>query len=216
MPPSTAAAARTIAYDMEVDIFSPEEVLTYTDSDRHCTYIKGSKHRSMLSQPVNSIFDKLDVQTQCNTPIVNCAKAISKGRNIMNIDMSLDIYGPSTTITVSLDRDHDRLGFIFHSDLRTPTIQECAHGTPPNSIEQWRSRFRNATIRALNGEIIDTMTQFQHQINVLRASATPDCMITLAHEDFGNLHTAQGLPKMHFDQLQEVDHHLNCIKYGDD
>ena len=31
-----------------------------------------------------------------------------------------------------------------------------------------------------------------------------------------DLHTAQGLPQMHFDQIKAVAHHLNCIKYGDD
>ena len=42
-----------------------------------------------------------------------------------------------------------------------------------------------------------------------------ECTITIAHEDFGNLDIAQGLLQMHFDQLQAVAHHFNCIKYGD-
>ena len=47
------------------------------------------------------------------------------------------------------------------------------------------------------------------------ASDAPDYTIIIAHEDFGNLHATQRLPQMHFDQLQAVTHHLNCIKYGD-
>ena len=33
------------------------------------------------------------------------------------------------TYTVTLEGDHALLGFIFHSDLRTPTIHDYAHGT---------------------------------------------------------------------------------------
>ena len=62
---------------------------------------------------------------------------------------------------------------------------------------------------------MDTILQFQDQIKRLRDTRAPDCAITFAHEDFGSLHTAQGLPQMHFDQLQAVTHHLNCIKYSD-
>ena len=101
-------------------------------------------------------------------------------------------------------------------DLRTPTIQDCEHGTPINNIERWRSRFCNAGIKAINEEIIVTIVQFQHQIQTLRNNVAPACSITIAHKNFGSLHTTEGLPQIHFGQLQAVAHHLNCIKYGDD
>ena len=62
---------------------------------------------------------------------------------------------------------------------------------------------------------MDTIAQFQTQINRLWSNGAQECSITIAHEDYGNLHTAQSLPQMHFDHLQAVAHHLNCIKYGD-
>ena len=130
--------------------------------------------------------------------------------------MSLDIYGLSTTVSVSATGTHPNLGFVFHSNLRTPTIQDCTHDIPVTNIEHWRSRFRHATIRAINGEMIDTIAQLQTQIREIRNNRAPHCSITIAYEDIGNLHTTQGLPQMHFDQLQTVAHHLNCIKYGDD
>ena len=130
----------------------------------------------MLSQSINSIFDQLDAPAQFNTPIVNCTrKVISKDQDIMNIDMLLDINDPSTTIKVSIGGDHKHLGFDSHSDHQTLTIQDCDHGTPANNIERWRSRFRNATIRAINGEIIDTAAQFKQQIKALQASKVPEC-----------------------------------------
>ena len=113
--------------------------------------------------------------------------------------MSLDIYGPSLTVQVLLHGDDRQHGFIFHLDLRAPTIQDYEHNTLANDIERWRSRFCNATIRAINGETIDSIVQFQQQIKTLRDKEAPDCSITIAHEGFGNLHTAQSLPQMHFD-----------------
>ena len=214
-PPSTAAAASATAYDMEVATLTPQEAQGLTDSDGHCTYIKKGKYR-ILSTNVNKIIDKADLLPHFTTPIVTCARAIQKDKDIMSIDMSLDIYDPSITVSVSTTGTHSNLGFVFHSDLRTPTIQDCNHDTPANNIERWSSRFRNATIQAINGEMIDTTAQFQTQITTIRNNGVPKCCIAIAHEDFGNLHTAQGLPQMYFDQLKAVAHRLNCIKYGDE
>ena len=135
----------------------------------------------------------------------------------MQTDMSLDIYSPSTTVILPVDNTHPTLEFLFHDELNTPTIQDCAPCTPASTIERWRSRFRHGTIRAINGAIIDTIPQLKLIIQeILKIEATM-CSINITHEDFGNLHsTAQGLPQMHLDQLKAVAHHLNCIKYGDD
>ena len=167
IPPSAAAAASATAYDLELVTLTPQKAAGFTDSDRHRTYIKGGKYR-LLSTNVNAIIDHADDLHLSVTPIVNCAQTILKYKDIMSIDMSLNIYGPSTTVTVSTSGTHSSLGFVFHSYLRTPTIQDCDHGTPVNTIERWRSRFRNATIRAINGGMIDTIVQFQAKIKTIR------------------------------------------------
>ena len=78
IPLSTAAAATTEAYDMEVETLSPKNVEGFqSDTERLYTYIKGGKHR-MLSQPVHCILNQLDAPTKFNTHIVNCTKTISK------------------------------------------------------------------------------------------------------------------------------------------
>ena len=115
----------------------------------------------MLSTSVDTILGAFDTPTQHrDTPVVNCAKTIAKDQDIISINMSLDIYDPSLTVPVPLTGDHQQLGFIIHSNLRTHTIQDCEHGIPANDIEQWCSRFQNATIRAINGETIDNIVQF--------------------------------------------------------
>ena len=114
--------ANLIPTDMKVDTFTSNEAGTFTDSGRHCIYIKGGKHR-MVSTTVNNILNALDTPAHHNTPIVKCAKTISKDQDIMKIDMSLNIYGPSSIFQVLLDGNHHQLGFIFHSDLRTPPFK---------------------------------------------------------------------------------------------
>ena len=118
---------------MEVATLTAQEAQGLTDSDRHCTYIKGGKY-CILSTNVTTIMDTADLLSRSTTPIVNCARTIQENQDIMSIDMSFDIYEPSTTVTVSTTGNHNNLGFIFHSDLRTPTIQDCDHGTPANDI----------------------------------------------------------------------------------
>jgi hypothetical protein len=47
--------------------------------------------------------------------------------DIMNIEMSLDVFGPSTTEVLKIDPQHHTLGFEFHSttpDAR-PSIKLC-------------------------------------------------------------------------------------------
>ena len=169
----------------------------------------------MLSTPIDNILSALDDPLLYNTLIARCAHAISKDEDIMQIDMSLDIYGPLTTVTLSVDSSHPILGFLFHDELNTPTIQDCVPRTLASKIECWRSHFRYGTIRAINGKIIDTIPQLKHIIQEILTTKVIACSIKIAHEDFGNLHIAQGLPQMHFNQLKAVAHHLNFIKYGD-
>ena len=165
LPPSIAAEATTMLYNMELDTLTARTDIEgfQSDSDRYCTYIKGGKHR-LMSKPIGSILDVLDTPQKVSTPIVHWTKAISKDQGIMNIEMSLDIYDPSTTVTVSLHGDHKHLGFIFHSNLRTPTIQKCEHGTPASNIKRWRSRFQNTAIRAIDGKIIGTIAQLNQRV----------------------------------------------------
>ena len=93
--PTTAAVATTASYNMEVETISVDDVLGFqSDTERLYTYIKEGKHCT-LSQPVQCILDNLDSAPTSPTSIVNCVRTIAKDQDIMNIDMSQDIYGHS-------------------------------------------------------------------------------------------------------------------------
>jgi hypothetical protein len=138
--------------------------------------------------------------------------------DINNIEMSMDIFGPSTTETISMDCRHATLGLIFCPDNGTerPIIQECQPGTPAAKIRNWRSRFRYGTLRAINGEYVDTVHAAITKFAQLHDARATDCKITIAHPEIAQPLTASGIPQLHFDQLHAIAHHLHVLKHGDD
>jgi hypothetical protein len=71
-----------------------------------------------------------------------------KDSDVLNIETSLDIFGPSTTETIDIDGRHPTLGFEFHSSAASarPIIKFCKTGTPAAKLHNWRSRFRHGTL----------------------------------------------------------------------
>jgi hypothetical protein len=139
-----------------------------------------------------------------------------KDSDILNLEMSLDIFGPSTTETLRIDKDHPTLGFKFHSTqaIARPIIKQCKSGTPAAKLRNWRSRFCHGSIRAINGEYLDSIANVRNKVAQLRDSKAQDCQITIAHHEIAQPLTASGIPQLHFDQLHAIAHHLHAIKYG--
>jgi hypothetical protein len=138
--------------------------------------------------------------------------------DINNIEMSMDIFGPSTTEPISLDTKHPTLGFIFSSPQGNdrPIIQDCQSGTPAAKIRNWRSRFRYGSLRAINGQYLDNITNVHRTIAQLHDANAKTCTITIAHPEIAQPLTASGIPQLHFDQLHAIAHHLHVIRYGED
>ena len=128
--------------------------------------------------------------------------------------MSLDIFRPSTTIKMNTSH-HTDLGFIIFGSKETPTIKDCKHGTPAHALRSWRSRFRFGTIRAINGEKINTKQQFQTIIKQVQQTKST-CLITIAHKEISNIHTAEGVPQLHFHQLNAIANHLHALRTNQD
>jgi hypothetical protein len=138
--------------------------------------------------------------------------------DVLNIELSLDIFGPSTTEVITIDPNHPTLGIEFHSAQPTarPIIKLCKSGTPAAKLRNWRSRFRHGTIRAIDGEYMDTIDDVRHTVATLRDSNRTNCKITIAHHEIAQPLTASGIPQLHFDQLHAIAHHLHVMKYGED
>jgi hypothetical protein len=141
-----------------------------------------------------------------------------KDSEILNIEMSLDIFGPSTTETVDINMRHPTMGFEFHSPQMSarPVIKACKSGTQAAKLKNWRSRFRHGTIRAIDGEYMDTIEDIHLTFKRLLESNRMNCEITIAHHEISQPLTASGIPQLHFDQLHAIAHHLHVMRYGDD
>jgi hypothetical protein len=138
--------------------------------------------------------------------------------DILNIETSLDIFGPSTTESIRIDQNHPTLGFKFHSKEGTarPTIQLCKTGTPAAKIRNWRSRFRHGTLRAIDGLCMETIADIHAAIAKLKDLKRTECKFTVAHHEVVQPLTASCIPQLHFDQLHAIAHHLHVIRYGED
>ena len=86
----------------------------------------------------------------------------------------------------------------------------------PHMIKNTKKKRILLLSKLITEEIVhSTIDQPNLRIKELRQQKYQIYVVIIAHEDFGNLHAAQGLSQMHFDQLKAVVHRLNSIKYGD-
>ena len=129
--------------------------------------------------------------------------------------MSLNIFGPSTTVNVDITH-HPTLGFMFHEGKQTPTIKDCVTGSPADKIRAWRSRFRHGTIQEVNGNKISTKQQFTDHLTKLRNENNKTCTLSVAHEEISSINKDVGVPQLHFDQLLTIAGHLRAIRTNQD
>ena len=132
-------------------------------------------------------------------------------KETLQLEMTLDMFGPSTTVTIPVT-NNQHLGFTFHKGKPSPTIEICKGRTPADSTRHWQSRFRHGTMRAINGVHTFTIRQFEEEIDNIQKQNKRQCHMTIAHEEVKNLHTAEGVPQSHFDQLNAIAHHLHAVK----
>ena len=60
--------------------------------------------------------------------------SINKDEDILQLKMSLDIFGPFTMVTVPTDGIHPSLGLLFHPGLHSSTVKDCLPKSPASAI----------------------------------------------------------------------------------
>ena len=211
-----AAAAKLVAqpkYTIGTQIQKQFDEETYTgtiiDHDEKRGYYKVQYSDGDEEEMDDEDIDNYLIQNQLQNDITYPAHHTHK--ETLQLELTLDIFGPSTTVRIPVNKTMD-LGFEFQQGKVSPTIVSCKHNTPANTIKRWRSRFRHGTIRAIDGEHIYTIQQFRDIVQELQKKNRHYCEITIAHEEIHNLHTAEGVPQLHFDQLNAIAHHLHAIR----
>jgi hypothetical protein len=175
-------------------------------------------HPAAAAAKLDALGNTEDMQTEAMIATIYEPADGYQDCDILNIEMSLDIFGPSTTEVLTIDPRHPTLGFEFHSphSAARPVIKQCKSGTKAAKMKNWRSRFRHGTIRAIDGEYMDTIEDVRSTVAKLKESSRTDCKITIAHHEIAQPLTASGIPQLHFDQLHAIAHHLHVMKYGED
>ena len=142
-PIEHAAAATTIALHQQQFNIGTETTKMFNGTAYKGTIEsfdpKEGYYKIMYEDNDSKELDETKIQDLVTTPKEHRHPAFTS-QDILQLEMSLDIFGPSTTIKVNTSH-HTDLGFIFFDGKETPTIRDCKQGTPAQAIRSWRSRF---------------------------------------------------------------------------
>jgi hypothetical protein len=139
-------------------------------------------------------------------------------RQLQQLEMSLSIFDRSIKERIPLRGNHPTLGLVVepHADLKhAVVVTQMMSGTSAAKIPRWRSRYRNAIIQEVDGEQITTPQDVKDTIRAARLARKTTVEITFGRPQSSSL-TSDGIPQLHFDQLNVIAHHLHAIRTGED
>jgi hypothetical protein len=132
--------------------------------------------------------------------------------------MSLSIFDRSMKERISLRGNHPTLGILVEpqEDLkRAVVVTQMQSGTSAAKIPRWRSRYRNSIIQEVDGEEITTPQDLTLKIREARIARKEHVTVTFGRLQKSSM-TSDGIPQLHFDQLNVIAHHLHAIRSGED
>jgi hypothetical protein len=88
-------------------------------------------------------------------------------------------------------------------------------GTSAAKTPRWRSRHRNSIIQEVDGEQIATPQDLRDKIRAARIARKENVTIPFGRPPKSHM-TSDGMPQLHFDQLNVVAHHLHAVRTGED
>ncbi len=139
-------------------------------------------------------------------------------RQLQQLEVSLSVFDRSAKERISLRGNHPTLGLVVepHSDMkRAVVVTQMTSGTSAAKIPRWRSRYRNSIIQEVDGEQITTPQDLQDTIRAARLAKKETVEITFGRPRLSAM-TSDGIPQLHFDQLNVIAHHLHAIRTGED
>jgi hypothetical protein len=135
------------------------------------------------------------------------------------MDISLNIFEPAVSETLPLQGTHDTLGLITeqHPEYEeTVVFKQCHPGTVSHkTIRRWKSRLKGSIIHMIDDITITDTTQLKRIIREKRQKGQTQVKIQFAQPLWSSM-TGEGLPSLHFDQLNVIAHHLHAMRTGHD
>jgi hypothetical protein len=96
----------------------------------------------------------------------------------------------------------------------TAVFKQCHPGTVSHkTIRRWKSRLKGSIIRLIDNITLTDTTQLKRIIRGKRQKGQTEVKIQFAQPLWRSM-TGEGLPTLHFDQLNVIAHHLHAMKTG--
>jgi hypothetical protein len=135
------------------------------------------------------------------------------------LDVTLNIFEPAVTETLSLRGTHETLGLVTeqHPEYsESVAFRQCHPGAVSHkTIRRWKSRLKGSIIRMVDDTSITDREQLRQVIKEKRRKGQTQIRIQFAQPRWSSM-TGEGLPTLHFDQLNVIAHHLHHISTGED
>jgi hypothetical protein len=137
------------------------------------------------------------------------------------MDILFNIFEPAVSETLPLQGTHDTLGLITdqHPEYEeTAVFKQCHPGTVSHkTIRRWKSRLKGSIICMID-DITITITdtaQLKRIIREKRHKGQTQGKIQFSQPLWSSM-TCEGLPTVHFDQLNIIPHHLHAMQTNHD
>jgi hypothetical protein len=168
-----------------------------------------------------------NLQTILDSPLPQSAAAakvqqptaVELRQQLEMLDVTTNIFEPAVSETLQLKGTHDTLGLITqqHPEYsETVVFQRCHPGTVSHkTIRRWKSRLKGSIIRMIDDITIINEKQLKDVIRDKRRKGQQQVKVQFAQPIWSSM-TGEGLPTLHFDQLNVIAHHLHTINTGED
>jgi hypothetical protein len=139
-------------------------------------------------------------------------------RQLQLLDVTLNIFEPAVSEQLPLVGSHPTLGLIAekHPEYdETVIFTRCNPGTISHKrICCWKSRLRGSIIQMIDDETVYTTANIVRILSEKREARKAHVTIQFA-QPLWSATSGEGVPTLHFDQLNVIAHHLHAINTGE-
>jgi hypothetical protein len=132
----------------------------------------------------------------------------------MTIELCGNPFGPSFDEPIPIAGLHSTAGLPlqFDPDRGCCQLTSMQTGTPAHRIHTWKSRLRHTFILRIDGKDVTSIIGITHDIRDARLLLAPNSVATFTFGEIVNTLNHAGLPQLYFDQMRDIQGHLNNIQ----
>lgn len=203
------------------------EVMTGTPHHERRTDVLLEKIPEEMTPTPQDVPDLIARTLEDNPLPINAAAAKAKfdrpstdelHRQLQSMDVTLNLFEPAVSEQLPLEGSHPTLGLITEQHpeyAETMVFTRCEPGTISHKrIRRWKSRLRGSIIRMIDDETIYTSEDIVRILSEKRNQRKTHVTIQFA-QPLWSATSGEGIPTLHFDQMNVIAHHLHAITTGE-